>query len=85
MSVLTLLGRLDDVVTSSGYRIAPYVGRIESSVDFQRQPAEVAEIILVPIEDLEDQHDGRNVEFYYGDERIWGATGEIVSNFLQFR
>lgn len=89
-----LIGRLDDVVTHSGFLVAPFAGVIHERVDYVMQEAEVVEVFEVPIEALLDV---RNPEvryvpfrrkeypayFYrYGRYEIWGLTGRMLKAFL---
>lgn len=89
-----LIGRLDDVITNSGFLVAPFVGVIHEPIEYVMQEAEVVEIFEVPIEALLDV---RNPEvryvpfrkkqypayFYrYRDYEIWGLTGRMLKAFL---
>jgi 8-oxo-dGTP pyrophosphatase MutT (NUDIX family) len=83
--------------TSTGFRVAPYLGRLSGPPPtWRRQETEVDEILEVPIEDLlhpeaqgiEDwQLPGwpapRPVAFYrIGPHKLWGATHRIVEPLL---
>jgi 8-oxo-dGTP pyrophosphatase MutT (NUDIX family) len=93
---IELIGRLDDLVTNSGFLVAPFVGIIDQRVDYVLQPSEVDEVFEVPIEALltPDQPEVRYVAFrgknypayFYRYERheIWGLTGRILKHFLDF-
>ena len=89
-----LIGRLDDVVTHSGFLVAPFAGVIHEPIDYVMQESEVVEIFEVPLEALLDV---RNPEvryvpfrskrypayFYrYGEYEIWGLTGRMLKAFL---
>jgi len=89
-----LLGRLDDVVTHSGFLVAPFVGVVHERVDYVMQESEVVEIFEVPIEALLDI---RNPEiryvpfrgkehpayfYHHGQYEIWGLTGRMLKAFL---
>lgn len=89
-----LLGRLDDVITHSGFLVAPFAGVIHEPVEYVMQESEVVEIFEVPVEALLDV---RNPEvryvafrqkqypayFYrYGEYEIWGLTGRMLKSFL---
>jgi 8-oxo-dGTP pyrophosphatase MutT (NUDIX family) len=92
-----VLGLLSPVFTVvSNFLIAPVVGWIETEpAHLEANPAEVAEIIEVPLAGLSDpaifheevwQRASREVtvSFYdYGEYRIWGATARIVREFLR--
>lgn len=89
-----LIGRLDDVITHSGFLVAPFVGVIHEPVAYVMQESEVVEVFEVPLEALLDV---RNPEvryvpfrkkefpayFYkYGRYEIWGLTGRMLKAFL---
>lgn len=90
-----LLGSLSDTqVAASNYVITPYVGTLPYRPAFRANPAEVAEVIEVPIDELRNPaffHEEvwtlggrpRPVQFYqHGPHQIWGATGRVVQLFL---
>ncbi len=84
-----IVGRLDDMVTLTGFIITPYVGVIPYPYSFKPNPREVAYIIHLPLKHLievepsleEHVRDGRTElvpSFYYKGEKIWGATCRIL-------
>ena len=89
-----LIGRLDDVITNSGFLVAPFVGIIRARIDYVLQESEVAEVFEVPIEALLDpaQPEVRYVAFRkseypayfyrYEHYEIWGLTGRMLKAFL---
>ncbi|MEA2339856.1 MAG: hypothetical protein QOE82_3863 [Thermoanaerobaculia bacterium] len=91
-----LIARLDDLVTHSGFLVAPFVGVIDQRIDYVLQSSEVEEVFEVPIEALltPEQPEVLYVAFrgkkypayFYRHERheIWGLTGRIVKHFLDF-
>jgi 8-oxo-dGTP pyrophosphatase MutT (NUDIX family) len=93
---IELIGRLDDLVTNSGFLVAPFVGIIDQRIDYVLQASEVEEVFEVPIEALltPQQPEVRYVSFrgksypayFYRYERheIWGLTGRILKHFLDF-
>jgi 8-oxo-dGTP pyrophosphatase MutT (NUDIX family) len=90
-----VLGRLDDIVTISGFVVSPFVGLLRTpSYSFSANAHEVAELVEVPLCHLMDE---RNLErgvrqlgdrwlpiltYCYGDHRIWGATARILKGFF---
>lgn len=93
---IEVLGRLDDVVTTTGFRITPVVGVLrESPYPFSPGPDEVAEILEVPIRWLADPSNltvrtrewkGRIYTDYAWNFRgrlIWGATGRILKALIE--
>lgn len=89
-----LVGRLDDVITHSGFLVAPFVGVIHEPADYVIQEAEVVETFEVPIEALLDVRNPevryvpfRNNQYpayfyHYGRYEIWGLTGRMLKAFL---
>ncbi|HNS51934.1 MAG TPA: CoA pyrophosphatase [Anaerolineae bacterium] len=89
-----VLGLLDDMWTSSHFAITPVVGVIPYPYSCLLNPAEVEEVIEVPLSFLRDpsnlrieevEFEGRQVELLfwdYGKYMIWGATARILKGFL---
>lgn len=89
-----LLGRLDDVITHSGFLVAPFAGVIHEPVEYVMQEAEVVEVFEVPIEALLDVRNpevryvpfrGKQYPAYFyrfRDYEIWGLTGRMLKSFL---
>ena len=89
-----IIGRLDDLITNSGFLVAPFVGIADGGIDYVLQASEVDEVFEVPMDTLlsEGQPQVRYVEFrgkrypvyYYLSERheIWGLTARILKGFL---
>jgi 8-oxo-dGTP pyrophosphatase MutT (NUDIX family) len=89
-----LIGRLDDLVTISGYVVAPFVGIVSARPSYVLQVAEVADAFEVPLSALLDEknpeieyvefRDNRHPVYRYlhGDRVIWGLTGRMVKAFL---
>lgn len=93
-SAVELIGRLDDLITNSGYLVAPFVGVIHDSVEYAMQESEVVDVFEVPIDALLDpaQPEVRYVSFRnrkypayfysYAQYEIWGLTGRMLKAFL---
>ncbi len=91
-----VIGRLDDLVTHSGFLVAPFAGVIDQRIDYVLQASEVDEVFEVPIEALlsPQQPEVRYVPFrnkrypayFYRSEQyeVWGLTGRILKHFLDF-
>lgn len=89
-----LIGRLDDVVTHSGFLVAPFIGIIDRRVAYVMQESEVVEVFEVPLEALlhTANPEVRYVPFrkkeypayfyHYGEYEIWGLTGRMLKAFL---
>lgn len=94
--VVELIGRLDDLVTNSGFLVAPFVGVIHEPIEYVMQESEVTEVFEVPLEALlvPDKPEVRYITFrkreypayYYqhGEYEIWGLTGRMLKAFLDF-
>jgi 8-oxo-dGTP pyrophosphatase MutT (NUDIX family) len=92
---VALVGLLEPVHTVvSNYLITPVIGRAARRPAFTPNPAEVAEVIELPLAGLRDpaihrtelrdtpwgRHD---IHYYqYGPYNIWGATARILQLFL---
>jgi 8-oxo-dGTP pyrophosphatase MutT (NUDIX family) len=89
-----LIGRLDDLITNSGFLVAPFVGIVDQRIDYVLQASEVDEVFEVPVDALldESQPEVRYVAFRkrqypayfyrYEQYEIWGLTGRILKGFL---
>ncbi|PYQ25993.1 MAG: CoA pyrophosphatase [Acidobacteria bacterium] len=89
-----LIGRLDDVITHSGFLVAPFAGVIHEPLEYVIQESEVVEVFEVPVEALLDMSNPevRYVPFrakqypayfyHYGPYEIWGLTGRMLKAFL---
>jgi mutator protein MutT len=89
-----LIGRLDDVVTHSGFLVAPFAGIVHERFDYVIQEAEVVEVFEVPLEALLDVRNpavryvpfrGKQYPAYFyqhGPHEIWGLTGRMLKAFL---
>jgi 8-oxo-dGTP pyrophosphatase MutT (NUDIX family) len=87
---VTLLGRLADYETVTGYRVTPVVGWVEPPFPVTPDPTEVADVFEVPLAFLLEpanlQHQFRMIgerrrDFYaipYGERYIWGATAAML-------
>ncbi|MDM7999149.1 MAG: CoA pyrophosphatase [Dehalococcoidia bacterium] len=91
-----ILGQLDDIATyTTGFIISSFVAAIPFPHQFKANPAEVDEIIEVPLPVLLDKRNfeeemlevgGRPIMqyfYHYGDRVIYGATARIVKHFLE--
>ncbi len=93
---IIVLGKLTPLeVPVSHFLVHPYVGYIDHFPEFVPDPAEVSFMITVPLRDLMDpsiilkekwnlMDESVLVPFYFiQDQRIWGATAMILSEFLE--
>jgi 8-oxo-dGTP pyrophosphatase MutT (NUDIX family) len=92
-----LLGRLNEYLTITHYRVTPVVGVIPWPYAVRREPAEVEHIFTIPLawlslrENWDEQAvtpDGVQRPFQvisyhpYDGELLWGATARMTHNFL---
>ncbi len=89
-----LIGRLDDLVTNSGFLVAPFIGVIAERIDYVLQESEVDEVFEVPVDALLTpslpgiryvSYSERSYPAYsyrYGEYEIWGLTGRMLKTFL---
>ncbi len=91
-----ILGRLRELVTVSGYCVAPIVGVIKWPHELSLSPDEVSRAFTIPLDWLTDPKNretrfqnrlGIEVEviYYspYDGEVLWGATARMVKNLLE--
>lgn len=93
---IELIGRLDDVLTNTGFLVAPFAGILHDRVEYVLQAAEVAEVFEVPVDALLEPglpevryvpyRDRKYPAYFYPYEQyeIWGLTGRMLKAFLDF-
>lgn len=94
-SHVDVLGRLDDMVTISNFRVTPVVGWLDRyPYDWRVREEEVAYLIEAAVDDLRDPanfvEDRRVIgdrevvlpSYRAGEDLIWGATARMLTNFL---
>jgi len=89
-----IFGRLDDLITNSGFLVAPFAAVVHERSDYVMQESEVVEIFEVPVDALLAEHNPevRYVSFrnrrcpayfyHHGRYEIWGLTGRMLKAFL---
>jgi len=89
-----VLGVLDDVATNTGFIITPFVGVIPYPYAFQPFDEEIEEVIEAPVSALianrqpwqglpfTPRGSGIRWQFEYNGHIIWGATAQIIDQFL---
>ena len=88
---LTIWGRLEpEHIVATHYALAPFVAYTPRRPDFRPAPAEVAEVIDLPLAQILDpsslqeeiwelQGTPRRVSFYrHAEHKVWGATARIL-------
>jgi 8-oxo-dGTP pyrophosphatase MutT (NUDIX family) len=91
VEVLGALPSVSTVVT--GYMIHPFVGLIPSGLAFQPNPAEVAAVLLLHLDELQAGFGMRRLirrgvpikttTYVVGDHLVWGATARILSSLFE--
>jgi 8-oxo-dGTP pyrophosphatase MutT (NUDIX family) len=92
-----LLGRLNDVITITHYRVTPVVGVIPWPTPLRLEPREVARVFTMPLSWLAERRNWEEAAFTpqgaprpfpvvrfhkYNGEVLWGASARIMLNFL---
>lgn len=89
------LGDLDDMPTISNFLISAFVATIPYPYPFRPSEGEVAKVLEVPIEHLRNDANHRSesrlrnhktqtsITYVFEGHVIFGATAQILSNFLQ--
>jgi 8-oxo-dGTP pyrophosphatase MutT (NUDIX family) len=92
---VTVIGRLDNYVTGTGFEITPIVGIVMPPFALAIDPFEVAEAFEVPLAFILDQRNHQRIERESGGTRrsffvlpfegrnIWGATAGILVNLAE--
>ena len=92
---VSVIGRLDDYVTGTGFEITPIVGLVAPPLLLSIDPFEVAEAFEVPLGYILDRRNHQRVEraspagrrsFYvlpYDGRNIWGATAGMLVNLAE--
>ena len=87
---VTLLGRLAEYETVTGYRVTPVVGWLEPPFELKPDPIEVADVFEVPLAFLLDPANQKRhfrmigelrrdyFAIPYGPRYIWGATAAML-------
>ena len=92
---VTVLGELDEVVTRSRFHVKVFVGSINYPYNFKPSAVEIAEVLEVPINSLNEPsnfrietrlEDGVPVStrsYAYNKNIIFGVTARILQQFLE--
>ena len=93
-ALVEIVGRLDDMPTFvSGYVVSPIVGYLTERPRLTPNPAEVADVLEIPLEDLVDDirrepgfsERGRSYPteaWVWHDHVIWGVTARLLRDLL---
>ncbi|MEA3348979.1 MAG: CoA pyrophosphatase [Pseudomonadota bacterium] len=94
-SDITIFGGLDEVNTTTGFLVSPFIGAIPHPYNFDLSPDEVESLITLAVDDFFEPCN--KIDFYYFNGRhlqpqlafnidghiIWGATAKIMWRFLE--
>jgi 8-oxo-dGTP pyrophosphatase MutT (NUDIX family) len=92
---VSVVGRLDNYVTGTGFEIVPIVGVVEPPFPIAIDPFEVAEAFEVPLAFILDRRNHQRIERDLGTHsrsyfilpfegrNIWGATAGILVNLAE--
>ena len=90
-----VLGRLDERLTVTGFRVTPYVGVIPWPIELRPHDAEIAGMLEVPLSALLDprRREERTVTwegttrkvlyYHWGEAPIWGATARMIEELIE--
>jgi len=93
---IDVLGRLDDYIARTNFRITPIVAVVSPPFELKLDPIEVAEAFEVPLSFfLDPANHQRHLRIEHGKERhvyampyqdyyIWGITAGMLFNFYEF-
>jgi 8-oxo-dGTP pyrophosphatase MutT (NUDIX family) len=92
---VTILGRMSDHESRSGFVVTPFIGTVVLSTDYDPSGAEVADLLEVPLANLWDRYragpdmfsygagpPSPAYEFHHDGHRIWGLTARMLVDFL---
>lgn len=94
-ALVTPLGYLDIMLTTTGFRIAPVVALVEPSFVPAPNPAEVHDVFETPLSFLMRRENHaehvreirgqvrRTLAMPFGERYIWGVTAEILRNLYE--
>lgn len=91
---ITIFGGLDEINTTTGFLVSPFIGAIPYPYPFRLSADEVDDLISVPLDEFFRPHN--EIDFFYFNGRqnseqlayhingvtIWGATAKIVRQII---
>ncbi len=84
-AAVDVLGQLDDLVTGTGFAIAPFVAWVDGSFTPHPNPGEVARVFDAPLAAFFASACG--IPPFHGHtidgEFVWGATGKILRDLVE--
>lgn len=96
-SQVTILGKLDDLITVSNFLVTPFVGRISYPFRYSISNVEVAQLLEVPVPELlapgcfsaaprpipREARLTPGISYEWRGHVIWGATGGMLQQLLE--
>ena len=91
---VTIIGYLETMPTVTGYAVSPVVGLVDGGIELTVDTTEVEYAFEVPLPFLLDDENHAlvtrewagltfsMVEFHYEEQRIWGATAQMLLRFI---
>ncbi len=91
---VSIIGYLETMPTVTGYAVTPIIGLVDGSIELTVDKSEVEYAFEVPLDFLTDpgsqsmverEWQGLSftmVEFHYENQRIWGATAQMLLRFI---
>lgn len=92
---VTIIGFLGAMPTITGYAVTPVVGLVSDTAELEIDHTEVEYTFEVPLDFVLDEANEqrverdfhgrrfRMVEFHYEEQRIWGATAQMLITFRE--
>ena len=91
---VAIIGYLETMPTVTGFAVSPAIGLIDGRIELSIDRTEVEYVFEVPLQFLLDDANHRMVprqwqglsfsmvEFHFEDQRIWGATAQMLFRFI---
>jgi len=91
---ITIIGRLDEVDTTTGFLVSPFLGLIPHPCRFHLNYQEVEHLLIVPITKFTDiscqynfyYFNGKQlfslVAYHINNQVIWGATARVIEQLV---
>ncbi len=90
-----ILGRIDDIITVTDFKVTPFVGIIPYPYDFVPSEIEIDEILVLPLDEFTKPENVTKQIWKKGEEdypvyffnimghNVWGATARMLKQFLE--
>lgn len=85
---ISFIGELGKNYSPYGFRVTPFVAKAKAPLSFSPNPVEIDKVINVPLSHLLDRENLHFVThgpvFTCQNHKIWGVTGRILVELLEF-